>query len=669
MRAYLRNISQRLAVISLACVLVAATAVVVDIDASGTILRLHDGLPYYIPHLPLMTVDPNKHSGLLAGFTPVTSLRAAYSPITKAYLESQLTMYRTIDDVWSDQFLEALFITYDGQSTGFFDDDAEKWLESIGLTHLYVSNNIRYPILKTLRVSQLTTGPSAGPYITTPSHTSGHLDLHSVYRLHKDDYETFLYGVIPNPDGGWTQTNIVLEGSDVQYIPVPSRVSLLTKALPLSGTRFGLKDIFDAQGVPTGAGSLAYARVHPSADENAPSLQRLLDLGAMMVGKTRTSQFAHGAAPWEYLDIPYSWNPRGDGHLTASASSSGSACAIAGYEWLEFTVGSDTRGSVRKPAAHVGAYGMRPSHGSLDLTGVVTLSEEMDTAGFFSRDPQLFAEIGRTWYLESPVKVKRTTIRFPRKLLYPTEHFPVQNPAAQVLYDNFAAALQKHFKITKVPLNFTEALLPHFPDGDFSEFHRASNTLVEYRSWVSVGKPLVEKHEQLFGGETPKFDPRSKQMFARAASLTEDDFAAAVSLRRAFSDFVAADVLKIDTKSCSDAIFMYDAGTGGIPSYRAEDYNAMLPPTQSLLMAPPAVGGAAPLNFYTAVGSMAGLPEVTVPLGQVEYFSQVSQQVEMLPVAVQLVAHRGCDEILLDLVKKLGVKGVLGAVKTGKETF
>jgi len=73
-------------------------------------------------------------------------------------------------------------------------------------------------------------------------------------------------------------------------------------------------------------------------------------------------------------------NSREDGHLTASASSSGSACAIAAYKWLEFTVGSDTRSSVRKPAGLVGAYWVRPSIGSMILRGVVPFSE-MDTAG------------------------------------------------------------------------------------------------------------------------------------------------------------------------------------------------------------------------------------------------------------------------------------------------
>ncbi|KAG6811912.1 hypothetical protein H0H92_005310 [Tricholoma furcatifolium] len=655
------------------CVLFLVTRVAAKIDVigqvsgHGTILDLY-GQPYYTPVGPLLTVNPSTPTGVPGRYLPATSIRAPYSPITKAFLESQLSAFETIDDVWNERFLELLFISYDGQAIGFFEEAAEQWLQSKNVSRIYLTDNIRPLEFTSPPVSQFAKGPPAGPYFVTPAISSSpELDIHSAYRLQKDEYASFLFGAIPDPSsGGWIQTNLTLDESGAQYIPVPSRIALVGRGLPLSGTLFALKDIFDAKGLPTGAGSLAYARTYPPADTTAPSIQRLLDLGATMIGKTRTSQFAHGAQPWEYEDIPYSWNPRADGYLTASASSSGSACAIAGYDWLDFTVGSDTRGSVRKPAAFVGAYGIRPSHGSLDLTGVVPLSEEMDTAGFFARDPRLFHAIGTRWYEDSPVRIKRQTIRFPKKLYYPTEHFPVKNPAAQSLYDGFVVSLEKHLKITKVGMNFTASLLEHIPNSDFADFQLKSNTLAEYRTWVSVGKPLIEEHEKLFS-TSPTFDPRPQRMFAAGAAVTEEDFAEAVNMRRAFRDSVAENLLKADIKSCSDALFMYDAGTGGLPSYRVEEYNSIEGATQALLTSP--IGEAKPSDYFSYVGSMAGLPEITVPIGQVSYFSQISHEWEMLPVAVQLVAHPGCDDMLLNLVEKLANAGVLTSTSTGKYTF
>jgi Asp-tRNA(Asn)/Glu-tRNA(Gln) amidotransferase A subunit family amidase len=113
------------------------------------------------------------------------------------------------------------------------------------------------------------------------------------------------------------------------------------------------------------------------------------------------------------LDIHYPWNPRGDGYLTAASSSSGSAAAITAYDWLDITIGSDTRGSVRKPAAIVGSYGIRSTWESMDLTGVIPLLTEMGTAGFFSRDPELFYKIASLWYAESPVPVNNSFTSFP----------------------------------------------------------------------------------------------------------------------------------------------------------------------------------------------------------------------------------------------------------------
>jgi Asp-tRNA(Asn)/Glu-tRNA(Gln) amidotransferase A subunit family amidase len=156
-------------------------------------------------------------------------------------------------------------------------------------------------------------------------------------------------------------------------------------------------------------------------------------------------------------------------------------------------------------------------------------------------------------------------------------------------------------------------------------------------------------------------------MFKRARNLTQSEFDEAVALRRQFKQDVADNLIKADIKSCSESIFIYDAGTGGHPSYRGEDYNLLPGATQFLLTSP--TEDAKPSQFFTYLGSMAGLPEITVPIGQVAYHSGVSKQSEMLPVTAQLVAHPGCDDMLLELVKKLSDAGVIIPVKTGREAF
>ena len=394
-----------------------------------------------------------------------------------------------------------MILCYDGQTPATIDDQAYIWLRNQGVTTLFLSGSIEWPALEVVPTYKLSDKVDLGPIVISPQDIGEetHLAFHDVYRLYVDEYESFLFGAISNfTNRGWILTNFSATDSDdevaLQLIPVPSRLNRLpTPHFPLAGMHFGLKDIYHARGLPTAAGSIAYQLTHDIPEETAPSIQMLLDLGAVIVGKTRTSQFAHGANPWEFVDVPYSWNPRADGYLTASASSSGSACAIAAYEWLDFTIGSDTRGSVRKPAALVGVYGIRPSPGSMDLTGVVPLSEEMDTAGFFARDPQLFYEIASKWlvwahsiivflayrshcrYIDSPVANQRVTRRFPEKLLYPIDHFPRKSAAAQEIIDDFVDSLHLQLNITPVQVNSTEMLSPFFPTGIFSEFQLSSN--------------------------------------------------------------------------------------------------------------------------------------------------------------------------------------------------
>lgn len=368
---------------------------ILSTELAGTVFSL-PGLPdvsYLAAAQPINAGPGKEHTPLSRSadlLIPATCVWISGALVTRKAIEEQLDMYGLHDDVWNPKFTQHLLISVDKPK---LDPAVEGWLHSVGIAYSLVSGNAGIPPGPVI-ISKLGTTVIAGAY-----------SVHTVYRLYLDEYDAFIFGAIPDlVVGGWLTTNITRTFDDETYsqlIPVPSRFVQSSRShLPLSQMRFGLKDIYDAQGLPTAAGSKAYQLTHPIPPQTAPSVQKLLSLGAIMVGKTRTSQFAHGAHPWEFVDVPYSWNPRGDGHLTASASSSGSACAIAAYDWLDFTVGSDTRGSVRKPASLVGAYGIRPSHGSMDLKGVVPLSEEMDTAGFFARHPGLFTTVASHWSVD-----------------------------------------------------------------------------------------------------------------------------------------------------------------------------------------------------------------------------------------------------------------------------
>ena len=271
-------------------------------------------------------------------------------------------------------------------------------------------------------------------------------------------------------------------------------------------------------------------------------------------------------------------------------------------------------------------------------------------------------------YIDSPVANQRVTRRFPRKLLYPIDHFSIKSAAAQEIFDNFVEILYLQLNITPVQVNSTEMLSPFFPNGTFSEFHLSSNKLAEYDSWMTVGKPVVDEFNSRFGRQ-PQFDPVSQKMFERAKSIAEKDFTDAIALKRAFRDSLSRQIFQDDEASCSNSIFIYDAATGGLPSYRYEEFNHISGATQFLLAAPGAGKEPQVSDFLNFLASMGELPEITVPIGQIMYYSSVSRTWEALPIAVQLVARKGCDQMLLSLVKQLAEMGIVKRVNVGRFTY
>ncbi len=143
---------------------------------------------------------------------------------------------------------------------------------------------------------------------------------------------------------------------------------------PLHGVPVGIKDIFDTCDMPTKYGSAIYKRYRPEADAAAVALLR--DAGAVILGKTVTAEFALGR-PGRTV------NPHNRAH-TPGGSSSGSAAAVADG-MVPLALGTQTLGSVIRPAAYCGVVGYKPTHGTISRAGIKPLSDELDTVGVFAR--------------------------------------------------------------------------------------------------------------------------------------------------------------------------------------------------------------------------------------------------------------------------------------------
>ena len=144
--------------------------------------------------------------------------------------------------------------------------------------------------------------------------------------------------------------------------------------LPLIGVPVGVKDVFDTSWLPTEYGSPIYRGHRPRSDAALVSL--LSAAGAVVVGKTKTSEFA-------FRDPSDTRNPL-DLERTPGGSSSGSAAAVAAHI-VPLATGTQTAGSIVRPASYCGVLGFKPTFGVLPLAGVLPTSASLDTAGLFAR--------------------------------------------------------------------------------------------------------------------------------------------------------------------------------------------------------------------------------------------------------------------------------------------
>jgi len=173
----------------------------------------------------------------------------------------------------------------------------------------------------------------------------------------------------------------------------------------LAGVPVGVKDIFNVDGVPTRAGS----SLPPSAFEGPESTawQRLDAAGAITFGKTVTTEFA-------YFATGPTANPH-DTDRTPGGSSSGSAAAVAAGE-VPLALGTQTVGSVIRPAAFCGVVGVKPSFGRIPIEGVVPVSPSLDHVGFFTQDvagARLAADVLCDDWTPVPTPSERPTLGVP----------------------------------------------------------------------------------------------------------------------------------------------------------------------------------------------------------------------------------------------------------------
>src|SRR2546421_11456287 len=183
------------------------------------------------------------------------------------------------------------------------------------------------------------------------------------------------------------------------------RAGGILQDLPLFGIPVGVKDIIATRGIPTRMGSRIFANNVPT--HSAWVVRRLEALGGLVMGKTVTTEFA-------YRQPGKTRNPWNTAH-TPGGSSSGSAAAVAAG-FVPVAIGTQTLGSVIRPAAYCGVVGFKPSFGAISRTGVHPFSATLDTVGVFARSVADAAWFGAC-LMGQDTRDETTMIRAQPKLL------------------------------------------------------------------------------------------------------------------------------------------------------------------------------------------------------------------------------------------------------------
>lgn len=294
------------------------------------------------------------------------------------------------------------------------------------------------------------------------------------------------------------------------FVPYPDVPVPHASTGPLSGLYFGVKDLFDVAGYPTGGGNPLVLALSGTKTHTAPTVQKLLDAGAAFAGKTVTDELAfsmngnnaHFGAPL---------NGAAPERITGG-SSSGSASAVSS-RLCDFALGTDTGGSVRAPASHCGLYGIRPTHGRVSLQSALALCHSYDTCGWFTRDATTFARVGDVLLGADPAPLPARP-----RLLSPTDVWGLI--AADVLpaWDSAQAQVQAVYgeaAPTSVALDSFEAMYWSF------------RYLQGREAWMTDGA-FIERYAPVLG-------PGVKERFAWSRDVTDAQVEQAQAFRTRFT--------------------------------------------------------------------------------------------------------------------------------------
>lgn len=364
---------------------------------------------------------------------------------------------------------------------------------------------------------------------------------------------------------------------------------------PLSGLKFAVKDLIDVAGFVTGGGNPTWTETHPVATHHAPCVMCLLEEGANCIAKTITDELAYSLEGRNhFFGTPL--NPNWP-HAMSGGSSSGSASAVA-QRIVDFALGTDTGGSVRVPAAFCGIWGIRPTHGSIPLEGVLPFASCFDTVGWFAYDVDTFLKVGDVLLPEDQSRVNLHSL----PILGVAEAFDAlqQQTGLAAIFKDYAEKLEMQNIQSVFPIALEEALACY-----------------QYLQDASIKENLGEWISQ----NSPEFGPSMQRNFERVMLNDGQNKVFYQLKQQSFAKHI-------------DALL---------------EKNILILPTTPMPLLHLNIDETVLSQFYqnaltiNAIAGLAGVPQVNIPIANTHQY----------PIALSIIGPRYSDRALIKLAKHL----------------
>ena len=361
----------------------------------------------------------------------------------------------------------------------------------------------------------------------------------------------------------------------------------------LNGMTFAVKDVFAIKDYINAAGNPDWLRTHTPAHQHADAVLQLLNQGAKLRGTTHTDELMYSLNGENYhYGTPV--NPKAPNRIPGG-SSSGSAVAVAAGE-VDFALGTDTLGSVRVPSSYCGLVGFRPTHGIVEMEGVIPLAKSFDTIGWMARNP------------ETVVKVGDILIPDETQTDYRIENILVGNEAWSMLEDDVKEKLWLFVELMDNPKGVTISDLP------LSEWAQAFRMIQGLEIWREHGD-WVQK-------VNPQFGPGIRERFTWASTIQAEECVSFFELKQKLREELSRLI-----------------GKNGV---------MLIPTTPTIapvlnLSSEEVEQNRMKMMQLACIASLTGLPQVTLPLAEMNG----------CPIGISFIAKHHQDKALLRWAQQL----------------